>query len=219
MVMKFFGWRVRADGRRKYRTLWLEIPRKNGKTTLLAWLILYLLFADGEKGAQIVCAASDTDQATIIFDICKSIVESSPKLLSKSKVYKRSIFVTSSRSVFRVISGTPKGKHGKNLHALCVDEVHEQEGRNLIDALKTSNIARRQPVELYATTAGDNMQSICGEMHEYALAVQQKRIKDETFLPMVYAADVDKWKDEAEWFKANPNLDVTFELSKMRERL
>lgn len=221
MLMRFFGWKRISDKRRRYKTLFVEIPRKNGKTSLAAWVLLYLLFADGERGAQIGVAASDTDQAQIIFDICKTIVESSPKLRSKAKPYKRSIFVKDTRSVLRIFSGRPKGKHGKNLHALVVDELHEQPNRLLVDALKTSNIARRQPVELYLTTAGDDPNTICYEMHDYAIKVRDGHVKDDSFMPQIFSVDTSKnaeaWKDERLWYAANPNLGVTFEIQKMRE--
>jgi len=220
LVMRFFGWKHLSDDRRRFIKLFLEIPRKNGKTTFAAWLICYLLFADGEKGAQIVCAASTTEQAQIIFDIVAEMIRNNWKLRSKAKIYKKSIFIPGTNSSFRVLSGKKKGKHGKNLQALVVDEVHEQESRELIDALATSNIARRQPVELYLTTAGDDPNTIAYEMHEYAIRVAENPRVDPTFLPQVYALDLSKdpeaWKREENWFKVNPNLGVTFTIEKMR---
>lgn len=221
MLKRFFGWKRVRDNRRRYKTLWVEIPRKNGKTSLAAWVLLYLLFADGERGAQIGLAAADTDQANVIFDICKTIVQSSPKLNRLAKCYQRSIFYKNMRSTLRLFSGRPKGKHGKNLHGLVVDEVHEQPNRQLIDALRTSNIARRQPVEIYLTTAGDDPNTICYEFHEYAVKVRDGTVNDPTFMPVVFSVDISKnpdaWKDERNWYKANPNLGVTFDIEKMRE--
>lgn len=221
IIMKLFSWKRIINDARKFRKLWLEIPRKAGKTSLAAWIILYLLFADGERGAQIVCAASSTEQAEIIFGICKQIVLNSPKLHALCSTYKKSLWYRNLNNVFKVLSGRPSGKHGKNLHGAVVDEVHEQKSRELIEALSTSNIARKQPLEIYITTAGDDPTSICWEMHEHAVRVIENPKLDEQLLPKIYTVDVTKdpeaWKDEKNWYKANPNLGVTFPIEKMRE--
>jgi phage terminase large subunit-like protein len=216
ILMRFFGWKHVTDDRRKYKTLYIEIPRKNGKTSLCAWILLYLLFADGERGAQIVCAASSSEQSQIVFDICAEIVRHSPRLFQSSRVLAKSIRVLKTRNVLRCVSGRPKGKHGKNLHALVVDELHEQDDRKLVDALSTSNIARRQPVEIYLTTSGDDPNSVCYEKHVYAEKVRDGDVIDDSFLPVLFCADPEKWKDEEEWIKANPNIGIGFELEKMR---
>jgi phage terminase large subunit-like protein len=123
LVRDVFGWK-RPDGTRRYRKVYLEIPRKNGKSTLAAGLALYLLFADGEPGAQVFAAAVDREQASIVFDEARRMVMQSPLLSSQAEVYKGSIIVPSTDSVFKVLSADAFSQHGLNAHAVIFDELH-----------------------------------------------------------------------------------------------
>ena len=209
IVRPLFGWK-RADGTRRYRRAYIEIPRKNGKSTLSAGLALFLLFADSEPGAEIYSAAADRDQAAIVFDTAKSMVESAPALQRLSDVFKRSIVVPSSRSTYRVLSADAYTKHGLNAHGVIFDELHAQPTRDLWDVLTTSTGARRQPMLVAITTAGFDRNSICWEQHEYARQVREGIIEDGSFFSYVAAADEkDDWQSPAVWAKANPGLGVT----------
>lgn len=201
-----FGWK-RWDGLRRYREIWLEVPRKNDKTTLSAGLALYLTFADGEPGAEVYSAAADREQAGICFGIGKNMVESSPALLERGEIYAKSIVVPATFSVYKVLSSDAFTKHGLNAHGIVVDEVHAQPNRELIDVLHTSTGSRRQPLEVYITTAGHDRHSICYEKHDYAQKIADGRAQDDRVLVVIYAADpLDDWRSEATWIKANPGL-------------
>lgn len=210
VVEDVFGWKRKKDNKRRYRVLYIEIPRKNGKSTFGAAIALYLTFADREFGAQIVSAASDREQARIIFDVAKKMVENSSRLDKLAAIFKNSMAYYQYGNTYKVLSSETRGKHGKNLHGIIFDELHEQPNRDLVDTLKSSMGTRSQPLEVYMTTAGYDRTSICYEYHQYAKGVLSGRIKDETFYGVIYAADEkDDWTKKETWEKANPNLGVT----------
>lgn len=209
IIRPLFGWK-RADGTRKYRRAYIELPRKNGKSTLASGLALYLLMADGEMGAEVYSAAADKDQAAIVFDEAKAMVESSPALMKRAEVYKRSLTVPSTRSFYRVLSADAFTKHGLNAHAIIFDELHAQPNRDLFDVLNTSTGARRQPLMVMITTAGFDRDSVCWEQHEYARQILSGVIEDDSYFAYVAAADAaDDWTDPAVWRRSNPGMGVT----------
>ena len=217
IIRPLFGWK-REDGTRRYRTAYIEVPRKNGKSSLSAGLGLFLLFADGEPGAEIYSAAGDREQANIVFGVAKAMVEEQPELAKLAKVYRKAIVVESTRSFYHVLSADAYTKHGLNAHGVIFDELHVQPNRDLWDVLKTSTGSRRQPLVVAITTAGFDRESICYELHEHARQVQEAIIEDDAFLPVVYAADEsDDWLDEEVWRKANPNLGVSLKWEYLQE--
>lgn len=212
VVRPLFGWK-RADGTRRYRRAYIEVPRKNGKTVLAAGLALYMLYADGEPGAEVYSAAVDREQASLVFDEAKAMVQMCPQFAKISEVYRKAITVPGTRSSYRVLSADVKGSHGVNASAVIFDELHAQPTRELWDVLNTSTGARRQPLVVAITTAGYDRESICWEQHEYARQVRDGIIEDDSFLPVLYGAeDGDDWLDEAVWHKANPSLGQTIKL-------
>jgi phage terminase large subunit-like protein len=196
IIRPLFGW-TRRDGTRKYREAYIEIPRKNGKSTLVSGIALYLLFGDGEPGAEIYSAAADRDQASIVHGQAKDMVEASKQLVKRCEVFKRSIVIYKTRSAYKVLSAEAYTKHGLNAHGVVIDELHAQPNRELVDVLTTSTGSRTQPLVVYITTAGYDRESICWEKHEYARQVLEGIIEDETFFAPVV------------WQKANPNLGVS----------
>jgi phage terminase large subunit-like protein len=203
---------------RQYRTSLLAIPRKNGKSTLCAGIALKLMF-DGEPGAEIYSCAADRDQARLVFEMAKVCVENSPKLRSRLRVFRNSIVREDTHSTYKALSAEAFTKHGLNAHGIIFDELHAQPDRELWDVMTTSTGARRQPLCVAITTAGFDRKSICWEIWRYALAVRDGAIKDETFLPAIYAADPeDDWTKEETWRKANPNLGVSVKLDDLRVR-
>ncbi|HEY5551212.1 MAG TPA: terminase large subunit, partial [Opitutaceae bacterium] len=184
-VRALFGWK-RPDGTRKYRKALIFVGRKNGKTMLGAAIALYLLFADREPGAEIYSVAADRDQAAIMFDAAKSMVESEPALAKRCEIYRRSIVVPSTASSYHVLSADAPTKHGKNAHGVLFDELHAQPNRELYDVMKTSQGARRQPLFLMFTTAGYDRKSVCFEEYEYACKVRDGIIVDDTYLPAIF---------------------------------
>lgn len=205
-LRELFG-RKRADGTRQYRTAYIEIPRKNGKSTLSAGLALYLTVADGEQGAEVYSAAADRDQAAIVFDVAKQMAMNSPQLAKHLKPFRRSMTFEKRASSYKVLSADAPTKHGLNASGLIFDELHAQPNRELYDVLTTSTGARRQPLTILITTAGYDRHSVCYEVHDYACKVRDGIVKDDSFLAVIYAADEkDDWTDPKIWAKANPGL-------------
>lgn len=203
---------VFRENPRTIRTVYIEIPRKNGKSTLGAGIALELLFVDREPGGEIYSAAGDREQARIIFDMGRAMVESNPKLSAVSRVYKNAIEFPACGAVWRVLSAEAYSKHGLNAHGIIFDELHVQPNRELWDVLTTSTGARVQPLTVAITTAGYDRNSICWEVHEYAARVRDGEIEDPSFLPVIYGAtDEDDWTAPETWRKANPSLGDTIQ--------
>jgi len=219
IIEPLFG-TVKEDGARQIKTVYVEVPKKNGKSPLAAGVGLRLLFADHEPGAEIYSAACDRAQAAIVFDQAAEMVIRNPTLSRKCKIIdstKR--IVHNNGSFYRVLSSDVKAKHGFNPHAVLFDELHAQPNRNLFDVLTVgTGAARRQPVVFAITTAGWDRTSICWEMHERARKVKEGIIDDPTFLPVIYAADdEDDWTDEKVWKKCNPSLGHILNIEEFRE--
>lgn len=211
IVRTAFGWK-QADGSRLVRVVYVEVPRKNGKSTLCAGLALYLMAADREPGAEVYSAAADREQATIVFSVAKQMVEQNEQLGARLELFKRSM-VGPLASSYKVLSSEAYTKHGLNASGLVVDEVHAQRDRALIDTLHTSTGSRRQPMEIYITTAGYDRESICWELHDHAEKVRDGVLEDPHFLPVIFAAAPDdNWKSRRVWRKANPGLGKSVKL-------
>lgn len=220
IIRPMFGIKRKADGLRRFRTVYVEIPRKNAKSTLGAAIALYLLLSDGEPGAEIYSAAGDRDQARIIFDIARGMVEQSPEVSKRCRTWQHSITKMGSLSTYKVISAEANTKHGFNAHGIIFDELHTQPDRELWDVLTTSVGSRRQPVTLAITTAGFDKESICYEIHEYACKVRDGAIQDDSFLPVIYSvpmeADIyslDTWKT------ANPGYGTIVKAEYLQEQV
>lgn len=216
-VRDVFGWKRSDDGTRRYRKVYLEIPRKNGKSTIAAGIALFLLFADAEPGAEVYSAASDREQAAIVFSEAKNMTSANNHLADAARVYKSSIVVESAHSFYRVLSADAFTKHGLNAHGVVIDELHAQPNRDLFDVLWTSQGARRQPMFVMITTAGYDRESVCWEQHEYAMRVRDGVIDDPEWYVRIYAADErDDWTDPEVWKKANPNYGITIKPDYLR---
>src|SRR5437867_9476418 len=217
IARSLFGWK-RRDGTRRYRIAYIEVPKKNGKSTLVAGIGLYLLTADGEQGGEVYSAAADREQAAIVFSTAKSVVQASPELAARCETYHRSIVVPRTGSSYKVLSADVPTKHGLNPSGILFDELHAQPNRELWETLVTGGAARRQPLVVAITTAGYDRQSICYELHDHAVKVRDGIIHDDAFLPVIYAADeAGDWTDPKVWKKANPSLGVSVKVDFIRE--
>lgn len=216
IVRPLFGWK-RPDGLRRYRTVYVELPKKNGKSALCAGLALLMLTSDGEPGAEIYSAAADRDQARIVFDTAKQMAEDSPAIARRVKIYRSAIEYPSNHSVYRVLSADARTKHGFNAHGVIFDELHAQPNRELWDTLTMGVAARRQPLVIAITNSGSDRESICYEQHRYAERVRDGEIPDDSFLPVLYNAPKDcNPFDESVWREVNPGLGDTVKLDYLR---
>ena len=208
-LRNLFGW-IRPDKTRRYREAFLFVPRKNGKSAMAAGIANYMLFCDGEPGAEIYCAAAEREQAALVFDVAKQQVLQDPVLNSYAKVYRSAIVIESNASRFKAISADAGSKHGFNSHCVIIDELHAQKNRELVDVLMTSTGARTQPLVIHITTSDFERPSICNEKHDYASKVRDGVFQDLAFLPAIWEATKDDdWTDRETWRKANPNYGIS----------
>jgi phage terminase large subunit-like protein len=196
----------RADGRRRYRRALIGLARKNGKSLLGSALALYHLTESLEQ-AEIYAAAGDRQQARIVFGEAKWQVQNAPELLELCKVYRDAIEYLPTGSVFRVLSADARLQQGLNPSLVIFDEVHVQPNHDLWDALTLGSGARVDPLVVGITTAGHDLDSLCGELFQYGQRVAAGEQDDPTFGFYWWQADDDVAVDDpAGWQSANPNL-------------
>ena len=219
VVRDVFG-TVKANGYRQYNTAYIEIPKKQGKSELAAAVALYLLAGDGEWGAEVYGCAADRQQASIVFDVACQMVEQCPALKKRIKpvLSQKRLVYTPLNSFYQVLSAESYTKHGLNVHGVVFDELHAQPNRLLYDVMTHgSGDARKQPLFFLITTAGTDRNSICWEVHQKAQDILAGRKIDPTFYPVIYGIPDDAdWSDEKNWYLANPSLDVTVDIDKLR---
>ena len=220
IIRDLFG-TMKPNGYRQYNYAYIEIPKKQGKSELAAAVALYLLAGDGEWGAEVYGCAADRQQASIVFDVAVDMVEQCPALKKRIRPLlsqKRLIYLPTN-SFYQVLSAESYTKHGLNVHGVVFDELHAQPNRQLYDVmLHGSGDARKQPLYFQITTAGTDRNSICWEVHQKAVDILEGRKIDPSFYPVIYGInDDDDWSDEKNWYKANPSLDVTVDVDKLRQ--
>ena len=218
IIRNLFGV-IKADGNRQFTTGYVEIPKKQGKTELGAALALYMLTADGERGAEIYSCAADRAQASLIYTVAVDMIALCPALKKRLKIVasQKRIVYSAMNSFYQVLSSEAYSKHGINPHAVLYDELHVANREMANVMLHGAADARRQPLNFLITTAGNDMHSIGYEIHQKAVAILEDKKVDPTFFPTIYAAkEDDDWTSPEVWAKANPSLGVTVTLEKMR---
>jgi phage terminase large subunit-like protein len=219
LITPLFGWVHKDTGLRRFRTAYIEVPKKNGKSTLCSGLALYLLAADGEPGSQVYCAAASRDQATIVYREASRMAKTSPLLkdyiLARDSL--KHLALPSSNSFLKALSAEHHRQEGLNWHGLIFDELHAQPDRRLWDCLRYGGASRREPLLISITTAGFDRHSICYEQRTHAERVLNGTSEDLTFFGLIRCADEDDdWTKFKTWKKANPSLDVTINRADIR---
>jgi len=219
IVRDLFG-TLKPNGYRQYNTAYVEIPKKQGKSELAAAIALYLTCGDGEYGAEVYGCAADRQQASIVFDVAVEMINQCPALKRRCKILAstKRIVYEPLKSFYQVLSAESYTKHGLNVHGVIFDELHAQPNRALYDVMLTgSGDARKQPLYFLITTAGTDRNSICYEVHQKAEDILKGKKNDPTFYPVIYGLkDDEDWTDEKNWYKANPSLDITVDVDKIR---
>lgn len=215
IVGSLFGWR-RADGTRRFRVAYNEIPRKNGKSTLAAGLAILLAFFDGEPGAEVYCAATKRDQAKIVWGEAKRMVMRTPALKQRIEVLTANMNVplgaqsVAAGSKLEPLGADADSTDGLNPHGTVIDEVHAHKTDALISVLQSASGAREQPLRFEITTAGHDRTSVCRKHHEYSVQVLEGTAEDDSWFAFIAAADADDdWTKPETWAKANLNLAVS----------
>ena len=216
LVRQLYGWKL-ANGRRRFRTCYTEIPKKNGKTELVSGLALYHLMADGVNAAEVYPCASTRKQASLLFNDAVMMVQSSPAFRKRLKVkdsfHEKTITYPANRSKLEVMSNDAPSADGKSASFIPFDELHRQRNSALWDVMEFAGAARLEPLTWVITTAGDDLNGICGKQHAYAKKVLSGEIVDISFLAVVYGADpeVDDLEDPKVWARVNPSWGETID--------
>jgi phage terminase large subunit-like protein len=211
-----FGWMHIDTGLRRFRTAYNEIPRKQGKSLEAAIVAVYVTFFDHEPGAEGYTIATKRDQAKIVFNDAKKLVESSG-LRHRIAVLASNMHRDLQSQKLEPLGADKDSTDGLNPNLIIVDEFHAQKNRGLIDVMETATGSRRQPLNFQITTAGDDPVSPCGDQHDYACKILDEVLEDETFFAFIAHAEAeDDFLDEAVWRKANPNYGVSVKPDDLR---
>ena len=206
-IAALFGFVHEKTGLRRYRETLFMVARKNGKSTLLAGLALYMLIADDEPGAEVYSTATKKDQARIIFDETQNMIKQSAELSSVVKKRKSDLYFSMNMSKFQPLGKNSDTLDGLNSHCVIIDELHGVRDRNLYEVMKQGQSARRQPMIIMITTAGTIRECIFDDIYNYACGIADGNFSDDAFLPVIYELDKrEEWTDPAAWIKANPGL-------------
>lgn len=214
-----FGWMRKGSDIRRFRRVYIEVARKNAKSTVTAGLGLYFLLADGEAGAQVYSAATTRDQAKIIHGAASKMVKVSPFLSKAVQVFRSNISVPETFSKFEPLSSDFNTLDGLSPSCGLIDEIHAHKNRGVVDVIETGMGARQQPMMWMITTAGINTaDSIALEFRNHGEQVLKGIRDDDVYFPLIYTQDADDdWLDEKVWVKSNPNLGVSVNLEELRE--
>lgn len=217
-VQTLFGWKRKENGFRRFRETLFLVARKNGKSTLLSAIALYLLVADDEGAAEIYTVATKKDQAKKVLTEAINMINQSPELRALLKKRRNDVYFPLTASKFEALASDSNTLDGLNSHGVIIDELHAIRDRNLYEVMKQSITARRQPLVIMITTAGTVRACIFDDMYEYACQVADGEIIDDAFLPILYELDDRaEWTDETCWPKANPGLGEIKQLDTLRE--
>jgi phage terminase large subunit-like protein len=208
VVGPIFGWK-RPDGTRRFRKAGIMIPKKNGKSTLLAGIGLYMLVGDGEAGAEVYSAAASRDQASIIFNEAANMVDVSEPLSRRLYVLrtKKHMTYAAARATYDALSADVPTKDGINWHCLLFDELHTQRDWKLWNTLEYGCAAREQPLLFWISTAGIDRESLC--YHELKIArdiASGKTVNPHYHAYVCEASEDDDWAAPETWRRANPSI-------------
>lgn len=214
-----YGWKRKKDGFRRFTNAYVEVPRKNGKSTMAAGIGFYMLDGDKEQGAEIYSAATTRDQAKIVHSEATRMVPSSEEIKDYVRVFRDNLHVPDTASKFEPLSADYNTMDGLNVHCALIDELHAHKTRDMLDLLDTATGARRQPLIFMITTAGSRLASVGREMHEHAEKVLDGTIQDDSFFAVIHSIDEgDVWEDEINWTKANLNLGISVKADDLRRK-
>ena len=211
IIANIFGWVDRDTGLRRFLTVYLEVARKNAKSTLAAGIGLYMLAADGEPGAEVYSAATTGDQARIVFEVARQMVLREPDFVHGGiDPQRHGLYMPDDARKFEPLNAEGSTLDGLNPHCTIIDELHAHKRRDVYDVLDTARGARDQSLLASITTAGSDRAGICYEQRTYVVKVLEQVFEDDRYFGVIYTLDDnDDWTDPAVWPKANPNYGVS----------
>lgn len=204
-IQALFGFINRDTNTRRFNETMFLVGRKNGKTTMLSAIALYMMIADGEGSAECYSVATKKDQASKAFKSAVAMRSQSPEIKAIVNKRRTDMYMPSTFSSFEPLSSDSNTLDGLNAHLVIIDELHAIKDRNLYEVMKQSTSSRRQPLVVMITTAGTVRECIFDDMYDYANNVLDGTIKNDSFLPVLYELDKpNEWQDIKQWSKANP---------------
>lgn len=218
IVGSLFGWKG-PDGFRRFRTAYIEVGKGNGKSPMAAAIGLYGLVADDEPGAEIYAAATNRDQARILFEDAQHMVEGSDDLAELGLVSLVNVInAPDSHGTYKPISAQARSLDGKRVHIALIDELHEHPTSLVVDKMRLGTKNRRQALIFEITNSGHDRTSVCWEHHQYSTQILEGVVEVDSWFAYVCALDEgDDWRDESVWIKANPGLGTIISLKYLRE--
>lgn len=220
IVGSIVGIKYKSTGYRVCRDVFMIVARKNGKSSLISKLALYLLIADGEAAPYVGCVASSRDQARILFEAAQHYAKTLDPKEDSIELYRNYIKVPANNGEFHVFSSDASNMDGYGFTCAICDEVHSYKDNNMISVLRSSMGARKQPLLVQITTAGFLLDGYpCFETYKVAQEVLAGVKQDDSFFPFLYCLDPDDdWEDESNWIKCNPAIDVIVSRDYLRQQ-
>ena len=219
-IQALFGFVYRDTKLRRFNETLFLVGRKNGKTTLLSAIALYMMIADGEGSAECYSVATKKDQASKAFKSACAMRVQSPEIRALISKRRTDMYMPSTFSSFEPLSSDSDTLDGLNSHLVIIDELHAIKDRNLYEVMKQSTSSRRQPLVVMITTAGTVRECIFDDIYDYANNVLNGTIKNDSFLPVLYELDkTEEWKDIKCWQKANPGLGTIKQYKYLNEQV
>lgn len=210
LIRVLFGWRSRLDGLRRFRRADIIVPKKQGKTPIAAGIGAYMMLADREPGARVLCGATSKTQAREVWDAAMKMILRSPELRGQVVAFKQALFNPILGSSFVPISRSSEAADGPSVHCGIMDEIHAHKDRALLDIVDRALGARRQPLVLNISTLGVIGTSPVWDIVKFIKEVLERRKDNEKqFCYFTTVDDPEKWTDPVEWQKANPNLGIS----------
>lgn len=216
-----YGFYWKGTERRRINDVYIEIGRKNGKTAFFGSALgLYHLVGDGEDAAQILLAANSKEQAHVCFDLTQGFAKKFDPDGSFLKAYRSDIKFPETKSFIKVLAADSGKLDGYNASYGLIDEYHSAPDARVKDVIESSMAMRSNPMLMVITTAGFNKDSVCYKMRTNAVEVISGVKEEDSLFSMIFTMDEeDDWKDETNWIKSNPNLDVTVNRSFLRKQV
>ncbi len=238
IVGSLFGWYT-TQGFRRFRVAYVEISKGSGKTPMFAGCLLYMLVADGERGAQLFCSAVTKDQAKLAFTDCERMVQSSPHLKALIDQKVNNLAVLETGSFIRPISAEKRGLDGKRVHGAIIDEEHEHPTDIVYMKMRAGTKGRRNALIMIPTNSGFDHETVCYRHHDLSRQILTGEAENDAWFAFIChldaceacqkagkyqpsddCPDCDDWQTEGpHWLKAAPNLGVSISWQYQREQV
>jgi phage terminase large subunit-like protein len=209
IIYLIFGWH-KKDGTRRFNYAYIEIPKKNGKTTFAAVFANYLLFFDGEEEAEVYCAATVEKQARLCFEMAKKMIEHSPALKKRTRVLTKNINIPASSSKMEMLGRDSESMEGINPSGAVIDEYHVWKNNEVFENIQSATVNRRQPLVIIITTSGRDKTLPCFGYRQICIDILKGILTQDDTFAIIYTPDeTDDWHEEEAWKKANPNYGIS----------